>query len=481
MTKSLSNRDRKNRQKEKKRNALERERQEADAQLAQEWYEEEDPAGGRQPTPPSDAEGTKTGALDPGSSSTTPSVATTAAAAATEDPGNMQPETPAEARAEGANIEEADAASKLRYLTERYEEEKAQWYEDLRDLQEQLAAAKEDVRRAEADRDEAKDLLLQLHDDCLLTAERLDKKDAEIEKLDIEASQERHRVTVVEKENNRLKSEKLSFRKAAEDSKSKLTDAINRRNAAESHNDSYRVNVEGLQNEVAHLTCAYRESEEDLREVHAAMDRAFVGMASDLSRSQQLDLLREQHDAAVQALAVSGSSAEDESEDNSEAEGGRKAQRPAPLTLSALSVVETAPVTTGRGVSSTGTQTAGAVVAAVVAAPPSLVSCGVQTTAPPTKSAGTQTAPLAGEQVAVPVAVTPRWMWVVFLAIAAACLAAFAALSRERQLWVVANDLTYLRFAGTETEGWVDWFGLGLAVLAGGTAGSSGLGSGLLG
>lgn len=332
MTKSLSNRDRKNRQKEKKRNALERERQEADAQLAQEWQEEEDPAGGRQPTPPSDAEGTETGALDPGSSSTTPSVATTAAAAATEDPGNMQPETPAEARAEGANIEEADAASKLRYLTERYDEEKAQWYEDLRDLQEQLAAAKEDVRRAEADRDEAKDLLLQLHDDCLLTAERLDKKDAEIEKLDIEASQERHRVTVVEKENNRLKSEKLSLRKAVEDSKSKLTDAINRRNAAESHNDSYRVNVEGLQNEVAHLTCAYRESEEDLREVHAAMDRAFVGMASDLSRSQQLDLLREQHDAAVQALAVSGSSAEDESEDNSEAEGGhrRNVQRRSP-------------------------------------------------------------------------------------------------------------------------------------------------------
>lgn len=74
-----------------------------------------------------------------------------------------------------------------------------------------------------------------------------------------------------------------------------------------------------------------------------------------------------------------------------------------------------------------------------------------------------------------PVPVTPWWMWLLFLIAIMTCAGASAALVREKNIWVDANELASLRLMGLQQESWIEWIGLGvgnlLASVGGGSAG----------
>ena len=59
-------------------------------------------------------------------------------------------------------------------------------------------------------------------------------------------------------------------------------------------------------------------------------------------------------------------------------------------------------------------------------------------------------------------AVVPWWMWLLFLLGMLVCLGNFAALWREQQIWVTANDTAYQRLMGVNQETWLEWIALGV-------------------
>ena len=59
-------------------------------------------------------------------------------------------------------------------------------------------------------------------------------------------------------------------------------------------------------------------------------------------------------------------------------------------------------------------------------------------------------------------AVVPWGMWLLFLLGMLVCLGNFAALWREQQIWVTANDTAYQRLMGVNQETWLEWIALGV-------------------
>jgi hypothetical protein len=72
------------------------------------------------------------------------------------------------------------------------------------------------------------------------------------------------------------------------------------------------------------------------------------------------------------------------------------------------------------------------------------------------------------EFVDVPVPTVPWWVWffsLLALLTAIVCAGSFAALVREKQIWVDANDMAYQRLMGGQQETWIRWVNLGVADL----------------
>lgn len=402
--------------------------------------------------------------------------------------------------------------------------EKGEWYDLIQKANEQRDEALEKLRKQESENNQLRQLNTELYfernDPATGLLKKLEDGEADIQDLQQELKEERQRNKAAKKENEALKKDAASLT-------SELKDTIKSKHQAEADKDDLEgVNhelherIDALEGEVASYEDVEAENtrmEEEIANVHSTFEDIFTDMAKDLSIPQKLEYLYEQKAAPVtRPRIVSGASLHDELADLSDNDSNHEHSDETPaqtLGFSAIQSVETAPTAAPtKNYTSSETQTGDVTPQIEAKKPfvPTYAEIGTETepeapvkpapeaikatfadkkvqTEPdapaepvpqPTKPVKIRTVYRTIEK-SVHVSVTPSWMWVVFLAAILACLAAFAGLYREREIWLDANNPAYQRLMGESQESWMEWFGLGMIDLA--PQVGSGAGFGLFG
>jgi hypothetical protein len=310
-------------------------------------------------------------------------------------------------------------------------------------------------------------------------------------------------------------------KKTMADMSSELKDLSDAKNELSAEKDALADEVAELRTENERLEAEAATSQElietsaetttrlddEISHVHTEFEHTFLDMAKDLTIDEKFAYAREQQQKATLATRLaSETTLHDELEETPQAVPDET------LTFSKITSVETVPVAAAPAVpavvakkpmgfstiSSVSTPpavspAAAALVAAATRKPfslskissvetPPVVAPTATNTKPMTFSGITSvsTAPVAAAPVPAPEVITKivefhtqhdRFIdravvpWWVLLPASIALLAFFgtsAALWRERQIWVAANDLAYKRLMGTYQETWFEWIVLGM-------------------
>ena len=283
-----------------------------------------------------------------------------------------------------------------------------------------------------------------------------------------------------------------------------ITECVNLRAANERLESELATSKELVATNAANHDAANSLLADEIAQVHTELEDAFSDMAKDLTMDEKFAYARD----LQQKTTRLESTLQDEIEEPEAAEpevlsfskitsvetvpvaavAATAAKKP--LKFSAISSVNTPPVVlpaaaapaaaakkpmSFSGITSVETAPVAAPVAAAATTKKPMTFSGITSvnTAPVAAAPAAVKKPLAEvievtKIVNVPYdrfvdrAVFPWWMLLLLLLGLLACLGGFAALWREQQIWVTANDTAYQRLMGTNQETWLEWIVLGV-------------------
>jgi hypothetical protein len=312
-------------------------------------------------------------------------------------------------------------------------------------------------------------------------------------------------------------------KKTMTDMSSELTDLSVAKNELSAENDALTEEVAELRTENERLEAEAATSQElidtsteittrlddEISHVHTEFEHTFLDMAKDLTIDEKFAYAREQQQKATLATRLaSEATLHDELQETPQAvpdeiftfskittvETVPVAAVPAvvakkPLGFSTISTVSTPPVVLPAAAAAAFKKPMAfsgvtSVETAPIAAPAAAL---LDTKKKPMTFSGittVETAPVAAPPAPAPEVITkiievhtpydrfidravvPWWVLLPASIAVLACLGTSAALWRERQIWVAANDLAYKRLMGTYLETWLEWIVLGMKDLA---------------